>query len=333
MTPRVRILAPNPLRNAAVALLVAACCAAHAQSGSRITEPPLAPPSRWQADRDQLDASLRARALVAADPRGLWIAGQLDAGDPVGQVSAFAQARQEAPAEKVYLATLAMACLVPVQPQPDACDATDRLADWATRDADNGVPVLLLAERARQHRNTASMLAFLEDAAQRPRFDDYWNRGALLIWEAVRGLPGDADPAARAELAASYGAAHESFAARQMQTLCRDARELPDPIRAACNAAGTAAAQLGANWALRTAGARMAERSAVPGPAQAAAQLLLSDVQRRAYECAEAGNALAAALESPDAAVRARAVAQWEVRVSQDAQLGEVAACAASLKS
>ena len=85
-----------------------------------------------------------------------------------------------------------------MQPRLPECDGVDRLADWATRDADNGWPSLLLAERARQRKNTAAMLAYLEQAAMQPRFVEYWNRGALMLWEDIKGATPGADPAARA---------------------------------------------------------------------------------------------------------------------------------------
>ncbi len=312
-----------------VAFSLTLAAAAHAQSGSRISEPAPAAPSRWQADRDALDQALRARVLVSTEPRELWVSGQIERGDPWAQVTALAQARIRVPGEKVYLASLATACMAPLQPLPPECDATDRLADWATRDADNGVPVLLLADRARRRNNGAAMLAYLEEAATRPRFDDYSNRGALILWEAVRAVPGTVDPAARAELAASYGAARTPFTVGPMQSLCREGATLADNVRAACVAAGTAAAQRASTWPLRVAGARMAERAAAPGTAQDAAQRALSDVQRRALDCAEAGNPIAQGLESGDAAVRARAVSQWEAQLAKEAQSGEVAACTA----
>ena len=46
-----------------------------------------------------------------------------------------------------------------MQPALPECDAIDRLADWATRDNDNGVPLLLLAERARRGNNDAVAIA------------------------------------------------------------------------------------------------------------------------------------------------------------------------------
>ena len=284
--------------------------------------------SRWQADRDALDQVLRARVAAASTPRELWIEGTLADADPWAGARALAEARTRVPGEKLFLASLAMACLAPLQPLPAECDATDRLADWAIRDPDNGLPVLLLADRARQRNNMASMLAHLEDAATKPRFDDYANRATVLLWEAIRDVPGTTDPAARAELAASYGLLRVSYPTRQVTSLCRGLDKQAEGVRAACIAAGNALAQRGATWSLRSAGARLAERSS-EGPALAAAQQQLSTVQRRAFECAEPGNAIAAGLESADAAARARAVTQWEARLVRDAQQGEVAACAA----
>jgi hypothetical protein len=146
-----------------IASLLAAgvACAAFGQTGSQLTEPPPAPPSRWQQDKEALDQAVRARALSASEPRDLWVSGQLETSDPWARVGALAQARTRVPGDKLYLGSLAMACLVPMQPLAPECDATDRLADWATRDDDNGVQALLLANRARQRNNAAAMVAFL----------------------------------------------------------------------------------------------------------------------------------------------------------------------------
>lgn len=313
-----------------LALPALAAAAAFAQAGNRLADPAPAPPSRWQAERDQMDSALRAGGLVANDPRSQWLAGQLGADDPVAQVASFAQARQAVPGDKLYLSSLAIACLAPVQPLPDECQAIDRLADWATRDLDNGVPSLLMAERARRRNNTASEIAFLEEAAQRPRFDDYGSAAAVAIAEAVRALPGG-EPAAKAELTASYGLLREPYAVRQIAVLCRDPARNVDNVRAACHAAGNAVAQRAATWSLRIAGARLAERSATPAEL-AKAQAQLAAVQRGALDCAEAGNAIAGALESADAATRAKAVAQWEARLAQEARVGETTACGAPAK-
>ncbi len=318
------------VRCLAVAVAGWHCAGALAQATNRITEPSATPATRWQAEAERLDLVFRDRLLGATAPRAAWVAGVLEGTDTAVQVAYFAQARREAPAEKLYLASLATACNEPVRPRPADCESIDRLADWATRDADNGVPSLLLAERARLRNNGPAMIAFLQEAAARPRFDDYWSRGAFAIWEEVRALPVTAEPAAKAELAASYGAAHASQAARAMEALCRDPLKFGDEARAACAAAGAAVAQRGASWALRIAGARMAERS-TPVPAPGTGRPI-ADLQLRAFACAEAGDPIAAALQSPDSAVRARAVAQVEARLKLEADAGEVAACARGAK-
>ena len=101
------------------------------------------------------------------------------------------------------------------------------------------MPSLLLADRARRRNNATAMVAFLEEAATRPRFDDYESRGALILWEAVRALPGTVDPAARAELAAALrrGARHRRGRARCSRCAAMRA-SVADNIRAACAAAG-----------------------------------------------------------------------------------------------
>jgi hypothetical protein len=315
------------LRRFAAPLLLVIAFPLFAQTGNRMSDATSEPPSRWAQDKESLDQALRAKALTASEPRDLWLAGQLDTVDPWAAANVLAQARSREPGEMIYVASLANACLATLRPLPAECDAVDRLADWAIRDGDNGVPVLLLAHRARLRNNAAAMLAFLEEAATRPRFDDYRNRATVLYWEALRALPGNVDPAARAELAATLGGARESLVVQQMQTLCRDPKIGAD-IRNACAAAGAAVAQRAATWPLRTAGAQLAERSALPGAPQDAAQQRLSDVQRKALECADAETAVRQGLESPDAAARARALAQWEARIARAARVGEVAACA-----
>jgi hypothetical protein len=124
--------------------------------------------------------------LTANDPRSNWIAGQLDRGDIEAQVRHFAAARVAAPDNRLYLASLATACLEPVQPRLPECDSVDRLADWATRDTDNGSPALLLAERARVER-----AAFLR---RRPGTAIRRIRGGLAgILGAVRAIPLEAE--------------------------------------------------------------------------------------------------------------------------------------------
>ena len=315
---------PRPVRAtvacAMVAALAAVAAVAAAQSGSRLadTAPPAA--SRWQAEVAQLDDALRSRLLVATAPRANWLAAKLDHGDPENQVRRFASARVAAPDNRLYLAALATACMVPMQPLPAECDAVDRLADWATRDVDNGVPMLLLANRARQRNNATAMVAYLEEAARRPRFDDYWNMGALVIWEEVRALPGPADPAARAELAASYGAAYESPVARATDVPVprREGGAGGDPrgVRGRGDRGGDTRRHVVAARGGRAPGrARRGRRSGAGRGAAAAgrrAAAVLCDARSAATPSRRRSN-------RPIRPCARRAVAQWEARLAQDA--------------
>ncbi len=309
-----------------VTLGTAATLSAQPAPPARITEP-TAQVSRWQSDVEQLDQVYRDRVSTATATRALWVAGQLEPGDATAASERFLRARTEAPTERLYLAALAAACLEPVQPRPPACDATDRLADWATRDGDNGMPSLLLAERARQRNNTAGMIAYLDEAAVRTRFDDYWNRGALVLWEDVGGATPGADPAARALLVSKYLTLRGAYGGNVWRTLCRDGGRGNDAARAACYAAGIAVADRGTTWALQLAGARAAERSAGSPVETDAAGARIRQLQQRALACAAQGDTLAAAFEVNDNATRDRALKAWERRLQRQAADGDAAAC------
>src|SRR5678815_29597 len=75
-----------------------------------------ATPSRWQSDLERLDADLRLRLLTANEPRIDWLAGDIDSADVESQVRHYAAARIAAPGERLYLASLGIACLHPVRP-------------------------------------------------------------------------------------------------------------------------------------------------------------------------------------------------------------------------
>ena len=286
-----------------------------------------APVSRWQPEVLRLDQSYRDRVATATDARSQWVAGQLDPGDPAAETARFLRARSEVPAERLYLAALAAACLEPVQPRPPACDGTDRLADWATRDSDNGVPSLLLAERARRRNNTAGMIAYLDEAAIRTRFDDYWTRGALVLWEDIAASTTGADPASRAILASGYLLLRGAYGGDMWRTLCREPAGGNESVRAACYSAGTALAERGNTWALRLAGARAANRNAASSNDVANVSALLAQLQQWALACAAQSDTLAAAFESTDAGMRERALKAWERRLQRQGADGEVAAC------
>ena len=265
--------------------------------------------------------------LTATDPRSNWIAGQLDRGDIESEVRHFAAARVAAPNNKLYLATLATACLEPVQPRPPECDAVDRLADWATRDTDNGWPSLLLADRARQHRNPDSMLAYLGQAAAQPRFAEYWEAGSLEIWEAVRAMPVEGEDAAKLELAVMYAMARSLAWPNAARATCMGAGERTTPVRGACAKLGEAMRERGSTWMSRLIGGRIVQSNADSAEAKAAAEKSLAAVRAQIVACSRSTAPILDALEATDGATRAKAVADWDRWLRREAAVGEARAC------
>jgi hypothetical protein len=295
---------------------------------------PAAPPSRWAADIERLDEDVRLRLLTPRDPVANFVRGAQDKADIASQVEHFTLARTNAPQEKLYLAALAGACLVPTQPVLADCAAVDRLADWARRDEDNGMPSILLANRARQHGEHEAMVAHLAEAAGKPRFDDYWARGVLVFWDWFRALPLPYDPAAKAVAALTYAVEQPVPWQAAMQGLCANPRERAnDALRQACVDVGNALAGRGATWSARVIGLTVASRNgAGPGGAAGAESARARSAADNA-RCDDERRTRFAGLESADPAVRARALEAGDQWVRLAAQSGEVAACERLLRA
>ena len=311
----------------AVAALLYAIAPAGAQQSAAPELRADAPPSRWQAQVDSLDEAFRSRMLTANEPRANWIAGQLDQGDIESQVRHFAVARIAAPDNRLYLATLATACMQPVRPPLPECEAVDRLADWATRDRDNGWPSLLLADRARQHGNAESMLAYLQQAAAQPRFVDYWEAGSLEIWEAVRAMPVDAEPAAKLELAVMYAMARSLAWPNAARATCMGSAERAVAVRTACAELGAAMRERGSTWMSRLIGGRMAVANAASTGSKSVAEGKLASVRGQIAACSRSTGSILDGLEAADAATRAKSVAEWDAWLRREAAVGEARAC------
>lgn len=286
-----------------------------------------APASRWQPELDRLDADLRLRLLTTNEPRSAWLAGDLETTDIEAQVRQFAAARIAAPGERLYLASLGIACLQPVRPTLAPCDAVDRLADWARRDVDNGVPMLLLAGRARQRGEADLAATFVEQAALAPRFDDYWSQGAARWWSYLRGYDAGVDPAAKAKAALTYGSMRDLAWAAPLRALCAEPGSRVERMRIACANAGQALASRGSTFALRRAGARIAEINASDAPARSAAQARHARILAMTASCAQATPDFNAALEAAQPAQRATAIDQFTAWAGAQSDLGEVGAC------
>lgn len=286
-----------------------------------------ATPSRWQSDLERLDSDLRLRLLTANEPRIDWLAGDIDSADVESQVRHYAAARIAAPGERLYLASLGIACLHPVRPTLAPCDAVDRLADWARRDTDNGVPSLLLAGRARQRGQSDAVASYVEQAAGAPRFDDYWSQHSQRWWDYLRAVDVGIDAAAKAEAAAKYGSMNDLAWAQPLRIVCAEGSARPDRLRDACSNLGQALMARGASFALRRAGARIAEINAPDAAARSAAQARGARILAMTARCTQLQPDFATALESPQPATRARGVEDFTAWANAQAQLGEVASC------
>ena len=286
-----------------------------------------ATPSRWQSDLERLDSDLRLRLLTANEPRIDWLAGDIDSADVESQVRHYAAARIAAPGERLYLASLGIACLHPVRPTLAPCDAVDRLADWARRDTDNGVPSLLLAGRARQRGQSDAVASYVEQAAGAPRFDDYWSQHSQRWWDYLRAVDVGIDAAAKAEAAAKYGSMNDLAWAQPLRIVCAEGSARPDRLRDACANLGQALMARGASFALRRAGARIAEINAPDAAARSEAQARGARILAMTARCTQLQPDFATALESPQPAMRARGVEDFTAWANAQAQLGEVASC------
>jgi hypothetical protein len=232
-----------------------------------------------------------------------------------------------APEDRLYIASLANACLTPTQPVLPDCDAMDRLADWARRDEDNGVPSILLANRARQHGENDAMVAHLVEAAGKPRFDEYWGRGVLTFWDYFRDLPLPFDPAAKAVAALTYATEQPVPWTSAVQSLCANPRERAnEKLRAACVDLGRSLAVRGSTWTSRLIGVTIAYNNA-PADEKRRIESSRTEQFRLRARCDDARRGRFDGLESADPAVRARELVAADQWIRAEAQYGEVGAC------
>jgi len=322
----------RPIQIPRMAAALAVACLLHAADasaqGAQAADPAAAAPSRWAGDFDRLDEDVRLRLLTPSDPRANWVRGSLDKTDIASQVSHFTAARVAAPQEKLYQASLATACLTPTQPVLPECDAIDRLADWARRDEDNGVPSILLADRARRRGERDKMLEHLAEAAEKPRFDEYWSQGALVLWEYFRDARLDYDPAARAFAALEYASELPVTWPTALQGSCANPRERGvEDLRAACARLGDALARRASSWTGRLIGVTLAYRNAPDAQAQAKAEASRGAANRLRARCEDVRRVRSEGLESADPALRTREIAASDAGIHAQARYGEVAAC------
>ena len=291
-------------------------------------EPGAMVPSRWAADLERIDEDARLKLLTPSDPRANWVRGVLDHADIASQVAHFARARTTAPQEKLYLASLAAACLQRTQPVLPDCESIDRLADWARRDDDNGVPDIVLADRARQRGEIDKMLAHLDEAAGKPRFDEYWGRGVVVAWDWFKDGALSYDPAARAVAAVNYAGEQPLVWPTALQGVCANARQpAADAVRGACARLGRALAERSPTWSGRLIGIAVEAGSTPDAAGRKPVDDRRTALNRLRARCDDDRRARFDGLEAADAARRSAALAAADAWVRAQAQLGEVGAC------
>ncbi len=327
--PSLASFRPSPTFLAAVvaATLAAATTGAGAQSAPP-AEPGAPVPSRWAADLDRLDEEARLALLTPNDPRANFVRAVLDHADIASQVAHLAAARNQAPQEPLYVAALAAACVQPTQPVLPDCERVDRLADWARRDEDNGVPEIVLSDRARRRGETDQMIAHLNEAAGKARFEEYWGRGMLVAWDYFRASPLAYDAAAKAVAAVTYAGEQPLIWPTALQGVCVNPRQpSTDALRAACARLGQALADRSRTWSGRLIGIALLARSTPDAGGRRQVDERRVALDRTRARCDDRRRARFDGLEAGDPPTRAQALAAADAWIRAQAQYGEVGAC------
>lgn len=306
----------------AAALVAATDTFAQAQAGDApATQSPLA--GTWS----RLEETIGQKVLGADDAASRWISGRLSSLEPAAQARDFAAAAARDPKEPLYVASLAETCARPLAPIPAECGERDIIGYWASRDADNAVPWLLQAERARRRNNVPSLVENLDRASRARRYDDYAGRASAVMWSRLASIATPNERAAAAVLAMTR--ANASGAALQaLELVCGPAaRNLEPRIAPACTRLGGTMAERGANLIDRRAGAQISVASASTDSGRAAANETARSIVAAQDRCREAIGMIEK-LAAGDAAARGRAASLAERFIAQRASDGEAPACA-----
>ena len=313
----------HALRLVAAVAVLAATGEAHAQA--RVSDPATTAPSPFAASFARLEAAVAQKVIGADDAPSRYVSGRLSGFDLGAQVSDYAAAQTRAPKEPLYMASLADACMRPASPQPLECAERDAVAYFASRDADNAVPWLLQAERARRRNATAAMIDNLERAARAERYDDYGGRAGAIWWSVLAGVAGSADRTAAALYAMSVPAATGALSA--LEAVCSPTtRGAEARIGQACVRLGALMAERASTFVDRRAGAQVALAASPSESGRALAQSSARDAVAAQERCREAMGTLEK-LAAGNAAAQSRAASAAERYLVERARGGDVAAC------
>ena len=309
-----------------VLLAVVACGAALAQTAV-IPEGPRTP-SLPEAAFERIDAALRDRVASADSPEAHFVRGLRSTMDPGARVAGYAEAWRQQPANLLFLSSFADACMVRALPAWPECASTDPVSRWAARDADNAVPRVLLAERARQRGDLPGMREQLAHAAEQGRFDSYRPRGAQAVWRVLAGLPAIAQEPEAPFAATTLGALRSDVATVEFATVCKPgASGLLPEVADHCRRLARTMADRADTYEARMVGLGMAYSWAGNDDERKRLAAERDRVYAAAMEC---GNAKLAIIETlnRDAASRALARDIEAGTVSDAATMSDPASCA-----
>lgn len=313
-------------RRALAAIVAAACGAALAQPSGMAEGP--RPPSLPEAAFARIDQALRERVATADTPDAHFVRGLQATMDPGARVAGYAEAYRRQPAEPLFLASLADACMLRAIPAWPECAELDPVSRWAARDATNALPRVLLAERARQRGDLPGMREQLLYAAELPRFDSYRSRGGVAVWRVLAGVPSVAGEPEGPFAAAAIGAARGDIATVEAAAVCRrDGPGMTPEAGEACRRLARMMADRADTWEARAVGLAILWSWTDDPAARTRLASERDKMEASSLECNNAKLALIEALNR-DAASRAAARAIESGAIDDALKLDEPAACA-----
>ena len=313
-------------RRAAATLALAACGAAFAQTAVVPDGPRI--PSLPEAAFERIDGALRDRVAAADTADAHFVRGLQATMDPGARIEAYAAAYRQRPGEFLFLSSLADACTVRAIPNWPDCAQLDPMSRWASRDADNAAPRVLLAERARARGDLPGLREQVAFAASLRRFDSYRPRGGAVVWTVLQGVASVAREPETPFAATAIGAARANVATAEAAAVCRHDGPAATPEHGdACRHLARSMADRADTWEAREVGLAIlwswtgdaAERSRLAAERDA--------LEASSLSCNRARLALVEALHR-DAGSRAAARVIELAAIDDAAKLGEPAACA-----
>lgn len=311
----------------ALASFVAAACGAALAQTATVPDGPRTP-SLSEVAFERIDLALRDRVATSDGADAHFVRGLQATMDPGTRIAGYAEAYRRQPAEMLFLASLADACMLRAVPAWPECAEFDPVSRWASRDANNAVPRVLLAERSRQRGDLAGMREQLLYGAELRRFDSYRSRGGAAVWRTLAGVPAVANEPETPFAAAAIGVARADVGTVEAAVVCRrDGQGMTPEAGEACKRLARTMADRGDTWEGRRVGLAMLWSWTDDPAARTRLAAERDKLEAASLECNNAKLALIEALNR-DAASRAAARAIEAGSIEDALKLDEAAACA-----